>query len=290
LPRSVNMMLVAGVGFALGLALAVPPVHSAGEAAGLISGPWLQLHAGSRIRLLGVAGKSAGEINGAIEIELADGWKTYWRMPGDAGVPPQFEWKGSGNLASATVMYPAPKRLAEPAAETVGYKTHVVFPLAAKAHTSGQPIALKLEAEFGICKEICVPAQASLALELPSAAQPAVLPGPIAQAMKRVPVAAEAGESGRPSLIASTSDLAGAQPWLRLEARFPGGAEAADLFIEAPESIYVPMTKRVADTAQGQITFEVRLPAATAQDLKGKTLTLTLVGATGATEAHWKLP
>lgn len=290
MPRRVVGMLAAGVGLALGLALAVPPVRSAGEAAGLISGPWLQLHAGSRIRLLGVAGKAAGEINGAIEIELAEGWKTYWRMPGDAGVPPQFEWQGSGNLASATVMYPAPKRLPEPAAETVGYKTHVVFPLAAKAQTSGQPITLKLEAEFGICKEICVPAQASLALELPSAAQPAVQPGPIAQAVKQVPVAAKAGARDRPSLLASTADLAGAQPWLRLEARFPGGTDAADLFIEAPESIYVPMTKRLAVTAEGQITFEVRLPAATAQDLRGKTLTLTLVGATGATEAHWRLP
>lgn len=286
---------VVRVAIAIGLGAAwLPPLSDAAVAAGdtaqLIAGPWQPLHAGSRIRLLGIAGKAAGEVNAGIEIELADGWKTYWRMPGDAGVPPHFSWDGSGNVASVTVQYPAPMRLPEPAAETIGYKKHVVFPIMARAAAPGQPIALKLEAELGICKEICVPAQANLSLALPATAKAAALPEPIATAVRQVPAPAAPGHSGRPTLVSTAAQLEGADPTLVVTARFPGGGEAADLFIEAPESLYVPMSKRSGNGPDGSLMFTVRLPPSTAKDLKGKTLTLTLVGASGATEAQWRLP
>ena len=285
---------VATLGVALALsAVALAPCHdaiAAGTTAQLIAGPWQPLHAGSRVRLLGVAGKASGEVNGGVEIELAEGWKTYWRMPGDAGVPPNFEWQGSANMASVRVQYPAPQRLPEPAAETIGYKHRVVFPLIAKAATPGQPIMLKLEAEFGICKDICVPAQANLSLELPAAASTAALPEPIATAVRQVPVPAPAGAKDRPTVVSTTAQLEGAEPQLVVEARFPGPVEAADLFVEAPDSIYVPMSKRTGEKPGGGVVFTIALPAATAKELKGKALTLTLVGGTAASEARWQLP
>ena len=57
------------------------------------------------------------------------GWKTYWRMPGDAGIPPQFDWSGSQNVKSVEVLWPAPQRFIDSGGETVGYKDRVVFPL-----------------------------------------------------------------------------------------------------------------------------------------------------------------
>lgn len=264
--------------------------RAAEPGAHLLASPWQSLHAGSRVRLVGVASAAAGGINGGIEIELADGWKTYWRMPGEAGVPPQFEWQGSANLAGVQVSYPAPRRLPEAGAETVGYKTRVLFPFAAKAAAPGKPVTLKLEAEFGVCKDICVPAQANLGLALPPATRSAPLPSLIAEAVAQVPVLSTKDDKSRPHLVATVAQLTASAPQLVLTARFPGGAEAADVFIEAPESIFVPMTKRGEAKADGSITFTSKLPPATALDLKGKTLTVTLVGATGATEVLWLLP
>src|SRR5712671_1811022 len=79
-----------------------------------------------------------------LDLTLDQGWKTYWRMPGDAGVPPQFDWAGSNNVRSVTVLWPAPTRFADDGGETVGYKNRVVFPLDVIAEDAGMPIALKL--------------------------------------------------------------------------------------------------------------------------------------------------
>src|SRR5260221_5305895 len=92
--------------------------------------PWVELH-NARVRMLAgpPAAKAAKAYLAGVEITLSEGWKTYWRMPGDAGVPPSFDWAGSTNVASVDVRYPAPSRLHEPGAETIGYKHSVLFPV-----------------------------------------------------------------------------------------------------------------------------------------------------------------
>ena len=105
----------------------------------------------ARVRLVAgaPATKSAKAYLAGIELTLADGWKTYWRMPGDAGVPPAFDWSGSTNVASVKVLYPAPHRMHEAGAETVGYKTSVVFPVEVVPKDPAQPIDLALVMELG---------------------------------------------------------------------------------------------------------------------------------------------
>ncbi|MDX2204830.1 MAG: protein-disulfide reductase DsbD family protein [Hyphomicrobiaceae bacterium] len=247
---------------------------------------WATLHEGTRVRLVAAG---SGKVKAAVEVQLAPGWKTYWRMPGDAGVPPQFDWQGSDNAARIEVLYPAPHRLIEPAAETIGYKGSVVFPVEAVAKDGAKPIAMKLELEIGICKEICVPAQATLALEVPAAGTGA-LPDGVAAALASVPKPVEAADGKAPALVKVEALLAGAEPRLVIDARFPGDAAGADVFIEASDGIYVPMTKRLGPTPDGAQRFESRLSADTAKDLKGRPITLTLVGAEGATEARWAVP
>ena len=276
-----------GAAMAIG---AIASVRAAEPAAGLLASPWQTLHAGSRVRLVGVAGSAAGGINGGVEIELAEGWKTYWRMPGEAGVPPQFAWDGSGNLSGVQVSYPAPKRIPEAGAETIGYKSRVVFPFAAKAAVPGKPVLLKLEAEFGICKEICVPAQANLVLTLPASARSIPLPAVLAEALAQVPGPPSPDAKDRPQIVASEAQFGGAAPQLVVTARFPPGSEPGDLFIEAPESTFVPMTKGGVAKPDGTVVFTSKLTPDIAKDLKGKALTLTLVGATGAVETRWHLP
>jgi DsbC/DsbD-like thiol-disulfide interchange protein len=86
-----------------------------------LASPWVELH-NARVRLLAgpPAAKSAKSYLAGVEITLGEDWKTYWRMPGDAGVPPNFDWTGSFNVASVEVRYPSPSRLHEPGAETIG--------------------------------------------------------------------------------------------------------------------------------------------------------------------------
>jgi DsbC/DsbD-like thiol-disulfide interchange protein len=251
--------------------------------------PWVELHAASRVRL--VAGPVAGgRATAGVEIVLGEGWKTYWRTPGDAGVPPQFDWKDSANVGAVEVRYPAPARLSEPAAETIGYKRSVVFPVTVTPRDPAKPVDLKLAVEFGICRDICVPAEASLSLTLPPAST-APAPSALAAALESVPRAASARRPGDPQLEGVTAVLDGAGPGLTIAARFPGGTAGADLFIEAPDSIYVPMPRRLPDAADGRVRFAVDLArGGNAQDLKGKLLTLTLVSQAGASEATWQLP
>ena len=136
------------VAAALAVAVVAPGRASAESEQG---SPWIDL-SNARARLVAgaPATRSAKAYLAGIELTLADGWKTYWRMPGDAGVPPQFDWSGSTNVASVKVLYPAPHRMHEAGAETVGYKTSVVFPVEVVPKDPAQPIDLALVMELGI--------------------------------------------------------------------------------------------------------------------------------------------
>ncbi len=248
---------------------------------------WIDLHAGSRIRMIAVGGRT---VHAGIELQLADGWKTYWRMPGEAGVPPNFTWKGSKNLGAANVLYPAPRRLVDPAAESVGYKHSVLFPVEVRATDAKQPIALQVEIDFGLCKDICVPIQTTLAMKIAASGQAVEVPEMLQAALAQVPRPTNARRADDPEIVRLQASLDGPTPKLVVEARFPGGAMGADLFVEAPDSIFVPLPKPPEEGADGTMRFEIPLSASTAQDLRGKALTATIVSDAGAVEAPWKLP
>src|SRR2546429_10022625 len=68
--------------------------------------PW-QRDGHSAVRLL--AGSRSGTVLlGGIAFQIQPGWKTYWRMPGDSGVPPRFDFSKSDNVEAVTVMWPSP--------------------------------------------------------------------------------------------------------------------------------------------------------------------------------------
>ena len=251
--------------------------------------PWTELHA-SRVRLVAGRAKSAkGQYLAGLEIAMADGWKTYWRMPGDSGVPPTFDWAGSANVASTKVLYPAPMRMPEAGGVAIGYKQSVLLPIEITPQDPSKPVVLKLALEFGVCREICIPATANFDLSIPAA--PAGAPAPqIAAALERVPRPQQSRRKDDPELKRVAVSRDGPSPKLTIEASFAGDATGADVFIEAPEGLYVPMPKRVATDAAGVVRFETDLGRDLAQDLKGKTLTFTLVSDAGATEAQWIFP
>jgi len=99
---------------------------------------------------------------GGLEIELDHGWKTYWRLPGDAGIPPQFDWSGSKNLKSVEVLWPAPHRFLDAGGEAIGYKDRVIFPLRIAPENPDAPVTLNLSLFFGVCQDICIPGSGEL--------------------------------------------------------------------------------------------------------------------------------
>lgn len=99
----------------------------------------------------------------ALELDLAPGWKTYWRSPGDAGIPPQFDWSGSRNVRSVRLHWPAPSVFHVNGMQTIGYHDRLVLPAEIVAIDPSQPVVLSARVDLGVCRDICMPA--SLALE-----------------------------------------------------------------------------------------------------------------------------
>lgn len=102
-------------------------------------------------------------------IDLDDGWKTYWRMPGDAGIPPSFKWDGSENAGDIEILYPLPKRYRDASGDTVGYSERVILPILITPGDPAKAIALTLDLFFAVCEDICIPAKAKTAIALEAA-------------------------------------------------------------------------------------------------------------------------
>lgn len=269
--------------------IATAPSTRLSAQASITATPWTEQHA-SRVRLVAGRTKTAnGRYLAGLEIVMADGWKTYWRMPGDSGVPPMFDWTGSANVATTRVLYPAPMRMPEAGGMAIGYKQAVLLPIEVTPQDAAKPVTLKLTLEFGVCREICIPATANFDLSIPAAAAGAPAPE-IAAAIERVPRPQQSRRKGDPALERIGVNLDGSAPKLTIEASFAGDGKNADVFVEAPEGYYVPIPARIATVAAGVIRFETDLGHELARDLKGKTLTLTLVSDAGATEAQWTFP
>lgn len=129
-----------------------------------------------------------------LHLELGEGWKTYWRAPGDAGIPPSFNWSGSTNLLRVDVEWPMPKQIPQGTYLTIGYDDSVTLPLRVAPKRAGQDITLMGEIELGVCREVCIPVTVSVAQEL-SGSQGARDPAIVAALAARPYSASEAGVS-----------------------------------------------------------------------------------------------
>lgn len=157
---------------AAALAIGAAAAFAVGSAARAETGLWAEsAHARARL-VAGVSATGTSEnVTLGLEIELEPGWKTYWRAPGEGGLPPRFDWSGSANLSGIAVSWPAPKRFEIGGMESVGYASHVILPLEVKLARPGEALSVKLALRYAVCREICMLVEANLALDLPAAAQ-----------------------------------------------------------------------------------------------------------------------
>jgi DsbC/DsbD-like thiol-disulfide interchange protein len=248
--------------------------------------PWVK-ETYSKVRLVNgsVAGMSGDQMIAGVQIRLEPGWKTYWRMPGDSGVPPSFDWSGPKNLKSAEVLYPAPHRFTDSSGTAIGYEDEVVFPVMVTPERSGEPVELKVDVDYGICKTLCIPNQASLSIELPAHTVGEGNDPLLTRFVDLVPRPAESGKL--PALGGIEAKLDSAKPELFIDANFADGATGTDLFIEAPGGAFVPVPKPLGPVQNGKQRFVVSFASpAEAAAIKGKPLTLTFVSDEGAREAN----
>ncbi len=261
-----------------------------------LSSDWVDGHA-SRVRML--AGRSSElaasrprAIIAGVEIALQPGWKTYWKFPGeDGGIPPQFDWSKSKNVADAKVIFPAPTRLLSATGESIGYKDGVVLPVIVTAMDASKPIELLLDVAYGVCSDICIRAEASLNLGVPQDLSQG-LPPQIEQALDQSPRAEGEKRAEDPKITAFDVVLSGKSPRVVLDVDFGSEPEKGDVFGTAPSGLYLPMPQRDAGESgkSGLARFVIDLTKTIdLDDLKGKSITLTLVGANGQSEQKLRL-
>src|SRR5947209_12481192 len=131
--------------------------------------PW-QRDGHSAVRLL-AGSRSGAVLLGGVAFQLQPGWKTYWRTPGDSGVPPRFDFSKSENIEAVTVLWPAPMKFDDGAGgHSLGYRDQVVLPLRIVAKNADKPVTLRAEINYAVCEKICIPVQANAELTFASVA------------------------------------------------------------------------------------------------------------------------
>ncbi|KEA05522.1 cytochrome C biogenesis protein [Rhizobium rhizogenes] len=125
---------------------------------------------GGRMRLVALAPDVQGHIRAALQIEPAPGWITYWREPGESGIPPQVSPVPDSGVTLTKMGFPVPKPITVGTIQEIGYDAPVTFPLDFRVEGK-QPATLQLTAFIGLCKDICIPFQAALSLPLSAAGQ-----------------------------------------------------------------------------------------------------------------------
>jgi DsbC/DsbD-like thiol-disulfide interchange protein len=243
----------------------------------------------SAARLLAGGAEANGATHRAgVEIRLAPGWKTYWRYPGDSGVPPHFDFAGSDNVKNVTVLWPAPQRIAGAEDVTIGYKTNVTFPLRVEAADPQKPVTLRLKLDYAICEKLCVPADAQAELKLSGQAD--TNSKSLAAAEARVPQRAEIGAGADLSIASVRRDADSSPARIVVDVKVPAGAKA-ELFAEGPTPDWaLPVPERVDGGAPGTQRFSFAIdgvpPGASA---RGARLKLTATAGERAIEAHLRL-
>ncbi len=223
------------------------PIRAADES------PWSEDNR-SGVRLIAGTNKSgATPLRAGIEIKLQPGWKTYWRYPGDSGVPPRFDWAGSENLKYAKTLYPAPHLFHDETGNSLGYKDNVIFPLQIVAREPGKPVRLRLKLEYAVCEKLCIPAEGRAELTLGNG--DSTRDAALIASEARVPKPATAADIG---LIARRVNT-GLKPLVFVDLAVPS-ERSVDLFVEGPSqewALPIPQPAQGAPTGRRHFGFEL---------------------------------
>ncbi|THH34510.1 hypothetical protein E4Z66_18280 [Aliishimia ponticola] len=211
-----------------------------------------------------------------LELTLAPGWKTYWRSPGDAGIPPEFTWNGARNLSGVHVHWPTPRVFWQSGMRSVGYAERVVLPLTLSPKSAGKDIRLKGRVDLGVCADICMPATIRIDSTLPSAESERS--PEIVAALAALPFSAQ--EAGVRSAICALSPTADGLE-VKATITMPAAGSAEEAVIEAQDpSIWVsePSTSRSGQVLTVRAEMIQQTGAPLAVDRSGLRITVISAG------------
>src|SRR6201994_1724713 len=276
--------------------LLVPPRLLAALAAGALAAglatearaqdasPWVK-DGHSAVRLL-AGSRSGAVLLGGIAIELQPGRHTYWRTPGDSGVPPRFDFSKSENIEAVTILWPAPTKFADGAGGTsLGYQKQVALPLRIVAKNAKKPVTLRADINYAVCEKLCIPVEASAELAFTSVAS--TEDSTLSTALDAVPKPATIGD---PNPLTIRDVKRDGKTGVLVDVAAPDAKEVS-LFVEGPTPDWaLPVPKLVDHSPPGvkRFAFELDgLPPGATPD--GAALKLTLVGGERAYEFNVNL-
>ena len=246
--------------------------------------PW-QRDGHSAVRLL-AGSRSGAVLLGGIAFQLQPGWKTYWRTPGDSGVPPRFDFSKSENIEAVTVMWPAPLKFDDGAGGvSLGYHDQTVLPLRIVPKNVDKPVTLRAAISYAVCEKICIPVEANAELSFNSVAS--TEDSALFAALDTVPKPANVGD---PNPLTIRDVKREGKSAVLIDVVAPD-ARDVNLFVEGPTPDWgLPVPKPVEHSPPGVKRFSFALdgvPPGVNPD--GAALKITLVGGDRAYEFNINL-
>lgn len=253
--------------------------------------PWIK-DTYSSVRL--IAGSRSGNILlGGIGFQLQPGWKTYWRTPGDSGVPPRIDFTKSDNVESVTILWPAPAKFPDGAGGiSFGYHKQVLLPLRIIAKSPDKPVTLRASISYAVCEKLCIPVEAEAELAFRSVAS--TEDNAIAAALETVPKPAKIGDATPIAIreVRREGKLVTVDVIAPEDKNAAGKLKDVDLFVEGPTPDWALPVPKLLKREPGGIQrfgFDLDgLPSGASAD--GAALKLTVAGSAGAYEVNATLP
>jgi DsbC/DsbD-like thiol-disulfide interchange protein len=246
--------------------------------------PWVQ-DGHSAVRLL-AGSRSGAVLLGGIAFQLQPGWHTYWRNPGDSGVPPRIDFSKSENIEAVTILWPAPVKFPDGGGGiSLGYEKQVVLPLRIVAKNADRPVTLRAAINYAVCEKLCIPVEASAELAFTSVAS--TQDGALSAALDGVPKPANVGD---PNPLTIRDVKRDGKLGVIVDVVAPAAGEV-NLFVEGPTPDWaLPVPKLLEQGPPGVKRFGFDLdglPPGANPD--GAALKLTLVGGERAYEFNVNL-
>ncbi len=278
------MIAIVPVRAALGFAVTLLASSLAPGARAEDASPW-QRDGHSAVRLL-AGSRSGAVLLGGVAFQLQPGWKTYWRTPGDSGVPPRFDFSKSENIEAVTVMWPAPLKFDDGAGGvSLGYHDQTVLPLRIVPKNVDKPVMLRAEINYAVCEKICIPVEANAELAFNSVAS--TEDSALLAALDTVPKPANVGD---PNPLTIRDVKREGKSTVLVDVVTPD-ARDVHLFVEGPTPDWgLPVPKPVEHSPPGVRRFVFELDGVPpGVNPEGAALKLTLVGGDRAYEFNINL-
>jgi thiol:disulfide interchange protein len=193
-------------------------------------------------------------------LHMVPNWHTYWKFPGDAGIPTEIKWKLPDGWKIGEIQWPIPLKLNEPGdIQIYGYHNEVLLlqEIRPPASLKDSTVQLSADANWLVCEKICIPGSANLKLDLPVAGQSASANDEIFSRYRR-----SLPQNWPDAKVARANwKREGAELRLTVESAALASYPAVDFF-PSPDATVVVSHPKIERAADGKITF--RIPIETA--------------------------